>query len=86
MAEVPERGRGMTTTTQTHRLVLFKWLTQGDKEVLSITEHPFNNLESAVKFLDTVAKEDYEIAKVFLGDSLMHVRDQKNKNHDQNFS
>jgi hypothetical protein len=76
----------MVTTPQVHRLVLFKWLLQGEKEVLSIVEHPFNDLDSAVKFLDTVAKEDYEIAKVFCGDSLLHVRDQKHKKHDQNFS
>lgn len=69
-----------------HRLVLFKWIIEGEKEVLHVVEHPFNNLDEAVAFLDTVAIEEYEIAKVFLGDALMHTRDQKHKKHDQNFS
>jgi hypothetical protein len=78
---IPERRRGMK-----FRLTLFNWVKTEEKEVLNIVEHPFDTLEEATKFLDGLADGEYEIAKVFLGDSLAHVRDRKHKKHDQNFS
>jgi hypothetical protein len=81
MAGFPEGRRGMT-----FRLTLFKWIKTDEKEILNIVEHPFNTLEEATKFLDGVSENEYEIAKVFLGDSLVHSRDKKHRKHDQNFS
>ena len=70
----------------TFRLTLFKWIKTDEKEILNIVEHPFDTLDEATKFLDQLAEEEYEIAKVFYGDSLAHSRDRKHKKHDQNFS
>jgi hypothetical protein len=70
----------------THRLVLFNWLVRDEKEVLDIVEHPFDSLEEATSFLDTLAESEYQIAKIFVGDSLVHTRDRKKQHHDQNFS
>jgi hypothetical protein len=81
MAGFPEGRRGMT-----FRLTLFKWIKTDEKEILNIVEHPFEDLDSATKFLDTLAEEEYEIAKIFLGDALVHSRDRKHRKHDQNFS
>lgn len=71
----------------THRLVLFKWIMEGEKEVLNIVEHPFKDLEAAIKFLDEeVAVEEYEVAKILEGDALCHTRKHHHHHVDCNFS
>ena len=71
----------------THRVVLFKWLLQDEKEVLNIVEYPFKTVEEAIKFLDEEVEEtEYDVAKILFGDELCHVRQRRHHHHDQNFS
>lgn len=69
----------------THRLVLFKWVHTLEKEELQIIQHEFKGHEEAIAFLDGVVEAEYDIAKIFLGDSLVHTRDRK-KHHHHDFS
>jgi len=61
----------------TNRLTLFKWTVKDQKEELNVIEHPFETTEEAIKFLDGLPEGNYDIAKIFLGDSLVHMRDTK---------
>ena len=68
-----------------HILVLFKWIMKEEKEELRIIQKEFKGKKEAIAFLDTITETEYDLAKIFLGDSLVHMRDRKEHNH-QNFS
>jgi hypothetical protein len=60
-----------------HRLLLFKWIQKEEKEELQIIEKDFKGKKEAIAFLDTIVETEFDIAKIFLGDSLVHTRDRK---------
>lgn len=64
-----------------HRLVLFKWVVVGEKEILRIVDHYADSLGEAKNLLEATEELEYDIAKIFLGDALLHTKDIKNRHH-----